>query len=693
MFNKWCLLVGIIIIIFIIASAGCSKVTANELDKEIPKQSESEIGEEELTEVEGTEDMLAPATEQISVPQVCADIITPPSPFGTFEPVLLDFAQPDYAAEWFVAPGVFNMPQEVLLSPQGNLIVHAVRSGILFSVSDNGSISQIANNLRGYLGTVDKQGNIYMFWHPDGCISRISHNGVVTVLTESPELEAACDSGFGIGPDGNLYTAINHCENTSDLYQITPLGKITKVASSIPWMSALRTLPDGRFLGVGQDIYEISIDNFLVTVLAPTPEGGVSPGGMAVDDRGNIYISNGPRAPSGDIYQITPDGTVSLFAQIPLNGLSGIEWWPVTGEIVGGQLRQGALIAVSMDGTLREIVPGNGIVTPMGIAFSPCGDLAVTNDDGGMMALINMAGEASWFFDYPSFTPPTSFVAFARDGTLFISVGAPSMPEEILKVSPAGTPITFSKSNMPCGLAYSTDGTLFVAETSTGCIMKINSDGLEEVFVEGLKYPQDLVLDAEGNLYVINGPADFIEDSIFKTPNYGDTIMCIKKDGSIHTIANIKGVAALAISPEGDIFAASGPKIMKVSDDGSITLFSDGLNYIRGLAFNLAGNLYVSDADLNGILRIGGFPQGTISGTVMDSSGIAIAEARVQVLSDQPIVVGELIETDTKGHFSLTVAPRNYDIIITAQGYETEILENIQVTIDQDKILQVQMAE
>lgn len=692
MFKKQCFLTVIIIIIFIvITAAGCSEVTADGLDNEISKESGTETAEELTAEEEENENILPSDTEQILTS--CTGITTPPLPFGSFEPVALDFTQQGFAAEWFIKPGVFNMPQEVLISPQGDLLVHAVRSGILFSVQDDGNVSQIASNIRGYVGAVDTQGNIYMLWHPDGRISRIASDGAVSVLVESSELRAACDSGFGIGPDGNLYAAINQCKNTSDLYQITPSGKITKVAGSIPWMSALRTSPDGRFLGAGQNIYEISMDNFRITELARIPEGLVSPGGMAIDDSGNIYISNGSRASSGKIYIITPDGSATLFAQIPLNGLSGIEWWQRTGEIVGGQLRQGAVIAVSPDGTLREIVAGNGIVTPMGMAFSPCGDLAVANDDGGMMALINAAGEVSWFFDYPSFTPPTPFVAYTRDGTLFASVGAPGMPEEILKVAPGGTPLTFVSSNMPCGLAYRADGALFVAETSTGRIILVNPDGSEEVFAEGLKYPQDLVLDSENNLYVITGPDDFTGNELFKTPNNGDAITCIKQDGSINMIASIEGVSALAISPEGDLFAASGPKIMKIEADGNTTIFSDGMHYIRGLTFDLAGNLYTANADINGIMRIGGFPQGTISGTVTDDSGKIISGAKVQVLSDQPIVVGAIVETDASGYFSLTAAPHDYDIIITAEGYEFEILENIQVITNQDKTVQVEMAD
>lgn len=631
-------------------------------------------------------------TETTAIPRVCANTVAPPAQFGSLEPLSLNFTQAGYAAEWFVAPGAFNMPQEVMVTPQGDLLVHSVRSGIMSRVADDGTVTQFARYVWGYQGTVDAQGNLYLYWTPSGRVTRISPAGKVTIVVESPELQASCDSGFGIGPDGNLYLTPNQCMNTSDLIQITPAGKITKVARSIPWMNALRATPDGQFLGGGYDIYEISMENFSVTVLAPTPQRNLSSDGLAVDENGNIYLACGSRSSSGEVYRITPDGVTTLLAEIPKNGLSGIEWWPKTQEIVGGQLRQGGLIAVSMDGTLREIVPGNGIVTPMGMAFSPCGDLAVANDDGGMMALFNPTGEVSWFFDYPSFTPPTPFVAFATDGTLFASVGAPSMPEEILTVPPGSTPRTLVKSTMPYGLAYRDDGTLFAAETSLGRIVKIDPNGSKVTFVEGLKFPQDLALDTKNNLYIITGPADFTGNAIFKTPNNGDTIVRITPDGNINTEAQLQGVAALAISLGGELFAAAGSRVWRVTSDSNITIFADGLHHIRGLAFDLGGNLYVANADLNGIVRIGGFPQGTISGMVTDASKKPVAGARVQVISDYTIVVGQVVTISADGNFRLPVAPGTYTIIVTAEGYEATTLEEVQIFADQETALQIELA-
>jgi hypothetical protein len=93
----------------------------------------------------------------------------------------------------------------------------------------------------------------------------------------------------------------------------------------------------------------------------------------------------------------------------------------------------------------------------------------------------------------------------------------------------------------------------------------------------------------------------------------------------------------------------------------------------------LAGYLYVSDERANGILRIGGFPQGTISGVVTDASGPPVANARVQVLSVDPIVVGQVVFTDAQGRFSLPAAPRLYSVTVTASGYESVTQEDVTV--------------
>jgi len=606
-----------------------------------------------------------------------------PEPPRVLDPRAL---QPGYAAEWFVAPGAFNMPQEVLLTPQGDLLVQAVRASTLFRVADDGAVTPLATEVNGYLGDVDAQGNVYLHTHPGGLVTRVSPDGTASVVVESPEIESACDSGFGFGPDGNLYVALNRCAPTSDLFQVSLAGEVACVAQAIPILNALRTAPDGRFLAAGLwEVYELSLDDYSLTLLGRLPPGSehVSPGGMAVDDADNIYLATGCRRPGGQVYRMDPGGQVTLVAEIPINGLSGIEWLPDTGEIVGGQVRQGGLIAVGTDGTLREIVPGNGLVTPNGMAFSPSGELAVANDDGEMMALVSSAGDVSWFFDYSSFVPPVPYLAFAPDGTLYASEGCPGCPERVLVVPPGERPRRLIDAAMPSGVAIFSDGSVLVSETSAGRIIKINPDGSTTVLVAGLDFPQALAVSIDGSVYVVTGKAGAHLDPVFPVPCWGDTIMRIAPDGGLTTVAEVMWVAGLAVGPSGDLFAAQGAGVVRISPDGRVSAFAGGLFQPMGLAFDLTGNLYASEAEGNGIACICGFPQGTLSGVVTDEAGTPINGAQVQALSDWPVVVGQVVTTGAGGHFGLPAAPRTYSVAASASGYCSGSYTGVTVTAGQ----------
>ncbi len=646
-----------------------------------------------------------PAAGVSAIPQVCTDKITPPIPFGQLELAPVDLAEEGYAAEWFVAPGAFNMPQEILLTPDGEILVYAVRGHTLSRLSLDGTVSPLAENVLGYLGDVDAEGNVYLHMHPNGTVTRVSPQGTRTVIAQSPDILTACDSGFGLGPDGNLYVAVSRCADKADLFQITTSGRITRLAK-VPQIQALRTMPGGRVLAATRDtIGELSLEDYSLTTIGVVPGGDISPGGMAFDDSGNVYVATGSRRRGGKLFRLPCDGSqtsAELVAEIPENGLSGIEWLPSTGEIIGGQLRQGGVLAVSPSGEIREIVSGNGIITPMGIGFSPCGELAVPNDDGGMMTLVDPAGQVSWLMDYLSFTPPLPYVTFDPDGTLYASEAEPMphTPKRVAVMPPGGVLKTLMEGDFPSGLARRANGVLFVSETTAGRITQVFPDGSTEVFVEGMDFPQELAFDRAGNLYAVTGPAGFTPDpALLIAPLSGDRVVLISPEGEVTPLFDLPGGGAtgLAVSPQGDLFVsistmgAPRSEIVRISQDGTPTTFASGFEDAVGLAFDLAGNLYVSDVHRNGIVRIGGFPHGTLSGVVRDESGAPIEGARVKVFSIDPIVVGQIVFTDAEGRFNLPAAPRTYSVTITAEEYETTTLEGIKVVADQGTSLEIKL--
>ncbi len=62
------------------------------------------------------------------------------------------------------------------------------------------------------------------------------------------------------------------------------------------------------------------------------------------------------------------------------------------------------------------------------------------------------------------------------------------------------------------------------------------------------------------------------------------------------------------------------------------------------------------------------------------------------MISDHPIVVGQLVTTNADGRFQFQVAPRIYSIIVSAENYETTKIEAVRVIANQDKALQIALA-
>ena len=643
---------------------------------------------------------LEPESESATKPHICAAEIAAPIPFGMSQPASIEIVEPGHTVEWFVAPGIFNMPLEVLLSPKGDVIIFSVRAGTLSRLSDDGTISSYADEIGGYYqGDIDAQGNVYLFSPPQGKLLRISPDGAKRVIAQTQEL-----LGYGgpvyIHTDGNFYIPIDSAiSGKYPLYQITPSGNVNLLAEFSNFLIALTSTPDGRVIALhGHELSELSMDDFSLVTIAnfesfePYP---FSYSGLAVDNNGNIYVSTGSRQRGGNLYRVNAAGEVSLIAEIPENGLTGIEWLPQTNEIIGTQMTYGGVIKVAMDGSLREIVPGNGIITPMDLAFSPCGELAVPNDDGGMMTLIDPSGKVSWFMDYLSFIPPVPYVAFKPDGTMYASEGEPmpETPKRVIVVPPGGVLEEFHKADMPSGLAYRSDGTLFVSETGADRVTQINPDGTTTTLVEGIKYPSALLLDDDDNLYAITGPDNFVGDEVNPTPFGGDTLIQISPEGNITTLLRLSGMTDLAISTDGSIYVATEKEVIKLSPDGRQSIFASGFERAVGLAFDLAGHLYVSDEHANGIVRISGFPQGILTGTVTDALGLPVSGARVQVLSTNPIVVGQVFFTNAEGHFSISAAPRSYDVIVSVQGLDELSLADVNTTVDQETVIEFNYKE
>lgn len=313
-----------------------------------------------------------------------------------------------------------------------------------------------------------------------------------------------------------------------------------------------------------------------------------SPFGVAVDNRGNLFISD---AYSNAIYKISLDRTVRRIAGSP------------TGQ------------AGYLDGA------GDGVLFngPAGVALDQIGNLFVADAGNQCIRKITangitstLAGTplASGWMDGASNVAQFSFPAGVAVGTTGFVYVADSGNDAIRQVTPGGTVTTLAGNgipgaadgmgavaqfNYPGSVAVDGFGNLYVADTANNTIRKMtltgtnwtvntlagqpglagstDGSGSAALFYD----PEAIAVDYQGNLYVAD--------------TYNNTIRKISTNGVVATIAGL---------PQFDTFG--NPLGGDADGTGSAALF----NYPEGIAVDTGGNVDVVDSG-NGIIRRG-FP-------------------------------------------------------------------------------------
>ncbi len=149
------------------------------------------------------------------------------------------------------------------------------------------------------------------------------------------------------------------------------------------------------------------------------------------------------------------------------------------------------------------------------------------------------------------------------------------------------------------GLAFDTQGMLYVSSRFDGIVYQITPNGSMSVYVEGMGVATGLAFDGEGNLYV---------------GDRSGTIFKISPSRQIFVFATLEpSIAAyhLAFGPDGYLYV-TGPttssfdSVHRISHEGEVEVFYRGLGRPQGMAFDEEARLYVaaSMGGRKGVVRI-----------------------------------------------------------------------------------------
>ena len=507
------------------------------------------------------------------------------------------------------------------VTPDGILKVVA-GNGILGHSGDGGPATSASMEFPQGIA-IDSNDNIFIL-DSAGYIRKVTSDGIISTIAGDGTNGFAGDGGAatlaqfsfpgGIAIDsaGSIYIADT---DNNRIRKITPDGIINTIAGNGkegftgeggPALSAALTGPGSIAVDGAGNVYFGEVDNHVVRMVSaegiittfagggrslqggiPASSASILPNGLAVDDAGDVVISDYETnrvlvVINGTIYAIAGNaeagysGDGGRGGDASLSNPSGVAVDPVAGIYIGDSGNR-RIRRLGFDGIIQTVA-GNGLFRYSG--------------EGGP------ATSATLYLPYA--------VALDKKGNLYI---AEPQQARVRKVAPNGVITTFA---------------------GTGA-QGYNQDGIPATQAQ-ISQVEGLAVDSAGSVYL----ADAINSRVRKiTPDgiistvAGTGFFNYSGDGGPATGATLYGPAAVAIDNTGNLYISDyyNNRIRKVTLDGIITTVAGNgeagysgngsaatqarLNAPAGLAFDAQGNLYFADSLNNVIRKI--TPQGIIT--------------------------------------------------------------------------------
>ncbi|HPC70767.1 MAG TPA: hypothetical protein PLB48_03085, partial [Treponema sp.] len=440
---------------------------------------------------------------------------------------------------------------------------------------------------------VSADNTLYAYQAINGKVIKITSSGQMQTLYTVDEIDFSPGRKLLLRHDSSIYLV-----HFSKLLHIDETGQTEVLYDQLPFITNIYESSDRRIILMTERFgFEFSpLTRSLEQKFFIDDTGNTGYNGLTGDEEGNLYSVHGKK-----IYKINPDYKVSLLGETPDEGLSGIKYLPETQELIGGQHLKGGIIAFNVrTGQSREIIKGNGLVSPIAMAFSINGELAVANDDGANVTLVYPDGTCQLWFHYWSFSPPLSHLLITEQHTIYAT------------------------------------------ESET-----VNPDKLHLKYVP----PEGIIT---GNLYITTGGAP--RGGKFSAPFSGEDITIIYTNGKRETLPGCGGMY-IAIGNDGNIYTTGGTEIRKIDIRSKRKeVIATGFTQTGGLAFDIEGNLLVSDIMENTITRISGFKKGTLQGKLFYDPN----RYKIRLFRTYPLVVGQLYSIPSNGRYSIRAAPGEY---------------------------------
>lgn len=605
----------------------------------------------------------------------------------------------------------------------------------------NGSADGVGSDARFGVGSmlgmaVDDAGSVYLADASNNTIRKVTASGVVSTLAGVAGICGSTDGtlatarfcqprGLALDAAGSLYVT----DNNQLIRKISPAGVVTTLAGTLGVAARDGVGADAGFARLGSIaidgsgiIYAIDYESIrkitpagVVTTLAGTGVSGTgdgvgaeakfnAPGGIAADAAGNVFVAD---TLNNTIRKINSAGMVTTIAGHDMTAGAFAD-----GVGQAARFSNPLAIAVSNDGTLFVTDTGNYAIrniSPTGVVTTFAGKVASPGAVDGAGAIAQFSEPTPRINKFADALSAVRGVAVDGAGNIYV---ADTGNDLIRKITPdrivttlAGVARVSSSApgsvdgigstarfNSPQGVAVDAAGNIFVADTGSNIIRKIDPSGIVTTFAgsngvagasDGLgtqarfRCPAGLAVDASGNIYV----ADTCNNTIRK----------ITAAGAVSTLAGVVGPGgstngpvslalfthpgSVAVDRLGNVYVAEegtpcmmnphydcqrllNNTIRKVSTDGNVTTLAgtgvSGSANFTNVAVDGAGTVYVTDTGSSVIVKITpdaavttvagkvgsfGVVLGDLPGSLNRPAGIAVdASGAVYTISENAVL-------------------------------------------------------
>jgi streptogramin lyase len=566
-------------------------------------------------------------------------------------------------------PSPFAYPAAVAVDGAGHLVVADAGNHAIFKVSPNGEVLTLAGGTQGFADgigpqaqfnrpfgvAVDAKGNVFVADAGNNVVRKISAKGEVTTwgttwlpeagLPSNANLRFYAPSAVAIDGKDNVY--VYESGNARALRRISPLGALTTLVDSMPMPGTTTSTS--------------------ITSASNQYEQDFGAGGhdLAVAVDGTAYVGN-----ASELYKVSPAGAVTSFIHgggLPGRGLAV----DAASHALATDLYAHAIVQFNAVGERSTLAGGAGagfidgtgpaarFFGPRGMVLGRDGQLFMVDAGNKAIRKISPAGNVSTVYPIKLANREGSLARFssvrgvARDaaGNTYV---ADMDNNAVRKITPSGAVTTLAggspgfadgkgtdaRFNGPIAIAVDPQGHVYVADRGNKAIRKIGPAGDVETWAgdgtsgsqdgkgQGARFsqPSDLVVDATGALYVLDGvavrkvsPAREVSTLALPTSALGPAAfrpvgMALDGKGNLY-LADLANHVIRKFSPALEVSSIGNGASGLVDGTGTVIQFRNP----GKLTVDDAGNLYIADGDglLNVIRKCEAHPNGSFSVTTV----------------------------------------------------------------------------